>query len=234
MSLSFSFLLRLNCNVAIINIFSLTNNNTVGIIQEVRTEFQMNLFLFRALINAEIFGETRMLISLSEIMTTKDKVAHISAPIELERFEYQGESYEFAHKEPVELTITNLGNRTVMLEGSTNISLTLFCARCLKEITHPMDIQFQREIDFNLSEEERAAGLDETNYIIGYNLDVDTLIYDEILIGFPMRLLCDDNCKGLCKSCGANLNEKTCDCDTTVLDPRMSVIRDIFNNFKEV
>jgi len=175
-----------------------------------------------------------MLISLSEIMTTKDKVARIDAPIELERVEYQGASYEFVHKEPVDMTITNLGDKKVMIEGSTNISLTLFCSRCLKELTYPMDISFQKEIDFNLTAEERADGLDETNYIIGYNLDVDTLIYEEILIDFPMRLLCSEDCKGLCKKCGINLNEDTCDCDTTVLDPRMSVIRDIFKNFKEV
>jgi len=175
-----------------------------------------------------------MLISLSEVINTKDKVVQIEAPITLERFDYLGDSYEFAHKNPVDLTITNLGNKMAMLEGSTNISLTLFCSRCLKEITYPMDINFQKEIDFNLSEEERAEGLDETNYIIGYNLDVDILIYDEVLIGFPMRLLCGEDCKGLCKNCGTNLNEETCDCDTTVYDPRMSVIRDIFNNFKEV
>lgn len=175
-----------------------------------------------------------MLISLSEIMTTKDELVRINAPIELEQFIYQGDSYEFDSKEPVDLTITNLGNRTVMIEGSTNISLILFCSRCLKEIIFPMAIDFQKEVDFNLTEEERAEDLDEANYIIGYNLDVDTLIYDEILIDFPMRLLCSEDCKGLCKKCGTNLNEETCDCDTTVLDPRMSVIRDIFNNFKEV
>jgi uncharacterized protein len=175
-----------------------------------------------------------MLISLSEIMTTKDKIAQINAPLELETFDYQGASYEFAHKEPVNLTITNLGDRRVIIEGSTNISLTLFCSRCLKELTYPMDFEFQKEVDFNLSEEERAEGLDETNYIIGYNLDVDTLIYDEILVDFPMKLLCSEDCKGLCKKCGTNLNENTCDCDTAVLDPRMSVIRDIFKNFKEV
>jgi uncharacterized protein len=171
---------------------------------------------------------------MSEIMTTKDKVVTINAPIELEKFDYQGSSYEFAHKEPVELTITNLGDRRVMIEGSTNITLTLFCSRCLKEISYPMEISFSREVDFNQTEEERAEGLDETNYIIGYNLDVDILIYDEVLIGFPMKLLCSEDCKGLCMNCGGNLNEKTCDCDTFGYDPRMSVIRDIFNNFKEV
>ena len=175
-----------------------------------------------------------MLISLSEIMTTKDKVVQINAPIDMERFDYEGESYDFAQKEPVNPTITNLGDRRVMIEGGTNISLTLYCGRCLKEMIYPMNISIQKEVDFNLTEEERAEGLDDTNFIIGYNLDVDTLIYDEILIDFPMKLLCREDCKGLCKKCGTNLNENTCDCDTTVLDPRMSVIRDIFNNFKEV
>ncbi|HHV10318.1 MAG TPA: DUF177 domain-containing protein [Clostridiales bacterium] len=175
-----------------------------------------------------------MLISLSEIMTTKDKVAKIDAPLELESVEYQGTSYGFAHKEPVELTITNLGDKVVLIEGGTDISLTLYCGRCLKEIVHPMEIRFQKEVDFKLSEEERTEGLDETNYIIGYNLDVDTLIYEEILIDFPMKLLCREDCKGLCEKCGINLNENTCDCDTQHYDPRMSVIRDIFNNFKEV
>lgn len=175
-----------------------------------------------------------MLISLSEIMTTRDKVENISAPIEMDRFEFQGDSYEFAKKDPVNLIITNMGNRVVMIEGSTNISLILFCSRCLKEIIFPMDIRISKEMDFSLTEKEHAENLDETNYIIGYNLDVDLLVYDEILIGFPMKLLCDENCKGICKTCGTNLNEKTCDCDNTEYDPRMSVIRDIFNNFKEV
>jgi uncharacterized protein len=175
-----------------------------------------------------------MLISLSEIMTTTDKVEKISVPIEMETFDYQGSSYRFVRKDPVDLTITNLNNKRVMIEASTKISLTLYCGRCLKEIEYPMDIQFSKEIDFNLTEEERAQDLDETNYIVGYNLDVDTLVYDEILIDFPMRLLCSEDCKGICKNCGTNLNEGTCNCDNTDYDPRMARIRDIFNNFKEV
>ncbi len=175
-----------------------------------------------------------MLISLSEIMTTKDKVEHILAPIEMDHFQFQGNSYGIAEKDAVDLTITNLGNRTVLIEGSTNISLSLFCARCLKQLTYPMGIHILKEIDFRLTDEERAEELDETNYISGYNLDVDILIYDEILLGFPMKLLCSEECKGICKSCGVNLNEETCNCDNRSYDSRMSVIRDIFNNFKEV
>ncbi len=175
-----------------------------------------------------------MLISLSEIMTTKDKVAHIQAPIELEAFTFQDNTYEFAKKDMASLIITNLGSKTVMIEGSTNISLSLYCDRCLKKMTYPMELHFSKEIDFKQTDEERARGMDETNYITGYDLDVDILIHEEILMGFPAKLLCSADCKGICKTCGVNQNDETCSCDNSPSDPRMSVIRDIFNNFKEV
>jgi uncharacterized protein len=175
-----------------------------------------------------------MLISLSELMNIKDKVEHILAPIEMEKFIFDRSSYEFLWKDPVDLTLTNLGNREVLIEGSAKLSLIIFCSRCLKKLEYPMDIEFCKEIDFKLTEEERAKDLDEANYIIGYDLDVDILMKSEIIIGLPMSLLCSDECKGICMHCGTNLNEKSCDCDNALLDPRMSAIRDIFNNFKEV
>lgn len=175
-----------------------------------------------------------MLISLSEIVNAKDKTEHIRVPIEMESFDFLGSSYEFADKEMVDLTITNLGNRMVLINGSTSISLFMFCSRCLKKLVFPYDISFQKEIDFKLTDAERTENLDEANYIVGYNLDVDILIREEIVMGFPMKLLCRPDCKGICKTCGTDLNEKDCNCDNTEYDPRMSVIRDIFNNFKEV
>ena len=63
---------------------------------------------------------------------------------------------------------------------------------------------------------------------------VCVFVYNEILMRFPMKTLCREDCKGLCLKCGKNLNEGECGCDRASLDPRMSAIRDIFNNFKEV
>ena len=60
------------------------------------------------------------------------------------------------------------------------------------------------------------------------------LVYSEILVNWPLRVLCKEDCKGICSICGKNLNHGTCDCDHTDLDPRMAQIRDIFNKFKEV
>ena len=79
-----------------------------------------------------------------------------------------------------------------------------------------------------------TENLDESNYIDGYCLDADQLLYNEILTEWPMKVLCSQDCKGICSVCGQNLNEGTCSCEGQGLDPRMSVIRDVFKNFKEV
>ncbi len=175
-----------------------------------------------------------MLIDLAKIMSVKGKVEQIEAPLELEAFVLDGVSYPFKEENPVRLTITHQGERKVMVEGETTVSLNIPCNRCLDDVETFFDIHVSKNLDFNDTDEDRIRELDEANYISGYSLDVDLLIYDELVIDFPLHVLCKEECKGLCKVCGTNLNHETCGCDDTVLDPRMSVIRDIFNNFKEV
>ena len=175
-----------------------------------------------------------MTVSLSEAMQVAGGVFEREFPYEPEEFCYAGVKYPFLEKKPVKLKITNLGGRKVKIELEGEVTLSLPCDRCLREVAEVVSFQTEREVDFSMTEEERTAELDETNFINGYDLDVDAFVCEEILLGFPMKVLCQEDCKGICKVCGANLNEGECGCDRTELDPRMSVIRDIFNNFKEV
>jgi len=175
-----------------------------------------------------------MIINLSEIMSVKGSTRHIQVPIELEYFTLEGQNYPFSHKEEVNLTISHIGERKLELRGDVNVTLVIPCNRCLLDVITPLHLEFEKELDFSVSDSERIKELDETNYISGYNLDVDLLVYDEILVNFPMKVLCNEDCKGFCKVCGENLNTRSCACREADPDPRMSVIRDIFNNFKEV
>ena len=68
----------------------------------------------------------------------------------------------------------------------------------------------------------------------GYHLNVDELINDELLLEWPTKILCREDCKGICKICGRNLNDGECGCDDFVPDPRLAVIKDLFNANKEV
>ncbi|MBQ1604529.1 MAG: DUF177 domain-containing protein, partial [Lachnospiraceae bacterium] len=65
-------------------------------------------------------------------------------------------------------------------------------------------------------------------------LDVDRLIFDEILVNWPAKVLCKDDCKGICLVCGQNLNIQDCGCNRQVIDPRMAAFQDVFDQFKEV
>ena len=110
------------------------------------------------------------------------------------------------------------------------------CDRCLEPVATVFDLNISRITKGNVTDESEVESedLDEANYIDGYTLDVDQLVGSEILIGWPTKILCSEDCKGICNVCGQNLNQGTCNCEDTSLDPRMSVIRDVFKNFKEV
>ena len=110
------------------------------------------------------------------------------------------------------------------------------CDRCLEPVATVFNLNISRITKGNVTDESEVESedLDEANYIDGYTLDVDQLVGSEILIGWPTKILCSEDCKGICNVCGQNLNQGTCNCEDTSLDPRMSVIRDVFKNFKEV
>ena len=95
-------------------------------------------------------------------------------------------------------------------------------------------MEIERKLDMKLTDEDRVNDLDESSYLTGMDLDVDQLVYLEVLMSWPLKVLCREDCKGICNRCGTNLNRGTCDCDNRSLDPRMSVIQDIFKQLKEV
>ena len=85
-----------------------------------------------------------------------------------------------------------------------------------------------------LTDEQRVNDLDESSYLTGTDLDTDRLVYLEVLMNWPQKVLCSENCAGLCPVCGKNLNEGSCGCDEGPKDPRMAAVSDIFRKFKEV
>ena len=106
--------------------------------------------------------------------------------------------------------------------------------RCLEPVDYKIDIDYFKDLDMNKTAEEKIAELDEDYYLEGTSFDTEVLIHNEVLVNLPMKVLCRENCKGICNRCGANLNLGSCKCDDAELDPRMSKILDIFNQFKEV
>ena len=175
-----------------------------------------------------------MLINLSDILSKEGETQRVEAMVDMENFTSRLGNFPVQKKTPVHFTIQNKGKKVLQINGEGSLTLLIPCGRCLSDVPVEFVFDFEREVDMKQSEEERIKDLDESNYITGGNLDVEQLVYNEILINWPLRVLCKDDCKGICSHCGKNLNQGPCDCRVENLDPRMAVISDIFSKFKEV
>lgn len=140
-------------------------------------------------------------------------------------------SYPVVYKESFVLTVANEEGK-IHITGETEIRLLIPCDRCLDDV----EITFPIRIDCHVNPDKESDGnedVDEHSFMDGCILDVDKLVTDEIVVALPTKVLCKEDCKGLCSVCGTNLNHGSCDCDRQVLDPRMAAIQDIFHNFNQ-
>ena len=170
-----------------------------------------------------------MHIQLSDSLSHEQETREYTAELEADAFDLGTARYPLVRKEPVKVRISNTGEKKLLIEAEASFDLVIPCDRCLEDVTVPFSYEISRTADFN----EGAEESEEQAYLAGYDLDVDTLVRDELFVHMPMKVLCREDCKGICNRCGANLNHETCGCDVTELDPRMAVIRDIFKNSSE-
>ena len=175
-----------------------------------------------------------MILNLSDVLSEQHKAIRETVSIEMTEFTVATGTYSIVDKSPLDLQITYAGDHKLTVKGEADVKIMASCDRCLEDVEIMIPLSFERSISTDAEAYVQTDDLDENNYIDGYSLDVEQLIYNELLTGWPTKILCNDDCKGICNVCGQNLNKGTCGCEDTGLDPRMSVIRDVFKNFKEV
>ena len=175
-----------------------------------------------------------MLIDLKELFSKDNNELQYESDIDFDSVETRFGSFKIKQKSPLKLTLFHKHERQFSVEGNAKLVVDIPCDRCLTDVPTDFTLSFEKQVNTALADGEDDGESDEANYIDGYHLDVEQLLYNEILVGWPMKVLCSEDCKGICSVCGQNLNEGSCDCEDTSLDPRMSVIRDLYKNFKEV
>ncbi len=159
-----------------------------------------------------------MIVDISKIKDSEGKVP-VDDVLELGKVTFGGGEYEFSE---VKVTgkVVNIGG-SLELEATAVGEYKTPCARCLK----PVLISFDADIYEGLVGEEANK---ELIRIEGNKVFLDDLISNSLLSDLPMTELCSDDCKGICQSCGKNLNEGPCDCKDDNWDSRF----DILKNFK--
>ncbi len=152
-------------------------------------------------------------------------------------FSATGPAQLTAHLEKVE--------ESVLLRAAVSPKLNTECARCLK----PVEVAVPVSFTLSLIPEKRAATrqgveddggtpdaagrgsfdpteADEETFK-GRSIDLEPLVREQILLALPMESLCRESCKGLCASCGQDLNERSCGCLLASPDPRWEKLRSL-------
>jgi uncharacterized protein len=130
----------------------------------------------------------------------------------------------------------------IHVKGTIKGHIPLQCTRCLEEYHQAVDIkvsEFYRRRDLPLVSEageelpEEMEVPEEDAYLIDEGrIDLNTMVNDLVLLSFPIKRLCSEECKGLCPVCGRNLNEGECGCERGKRDPRLEVLRDLLDRLQ--
>lgn len=178
-----------------------------------------------------------MKLDISDVYSLDNKEIVRKVHMDMAEFMSRQGTFPIQAGEPFDLMIANREGKRLQLSGETDVTVQIPCDRCLEDMSVPFSIKIDKEFaldtdgyeDSEDDDDEAASYIDEERV-----LDVDRLIYNEILVNWPAKVLCKPDCKGICPKCGTNLNLATCDCEQGELDPRMAQFQDVFNKFKEV
>jgi uncharacterized protein len=117
----------------------------------------------------------------------------------------------------------------IRLRASYKGAFEVLCARCVEPVATPLSGDFDlifRPQAADAESGERAITVDETE--IGYyeesGLLLEDVVREQVLLSLPGRTLCLPDCKGLCPSCGQNLNSAPCACEKAPADPRWNAL----------
>ncbi len=117
------------------------------------------------------------------------------------------------------------------LKLTAELSYSGECARCLSKLDGDFAINFERTVvtKGTLTEEQLEDDIDE--YVVAEKgiLDIDEQIKEAIILEFPKKLLCSEDCPGLCPHCGKALKDGPCGCTPKEIDPRLAVLRELLS-----
>ena len=137
--------------------------------------------------------------------------------------------FEFPENAMVQIDYYRAGSE-LFFQGRVEGDVTGYCARCLEAYPFRLNTDFhlvlvpkpQLPEEVELTQDELDLG-----YYEGEEIDLAPLVDEQIILALPTRPLCRESCRGLCPSCGINLNEASCQCASSTGDPRLAALRNL-------
>ncbi len=143
-------------------------------------------------------------------------------------FDFMDDDWKLAEPMVIDAEISHQG-QFLALNGRIRTAVQGVCSRCLELVVVPVDCSFAEQLlyakDVSLFSHLAVGEVEEKYFIYDKDtLDITDIIRESILAVLPQKILCRDDCRGLCPKCGKNLNQGQCDCDLHEVDPRLAIL----------
>ena len=119
------------------------------------------------------------------------------------------------------VTLERSGER-ILARGSVKTEIALCCDRCLESFSSPLALDFQLVLELPASGDdagghlvaEHGAEFGEIDVVVLSEplIDLGDILYQQVILAMPQKILCRDDCRGICGVCGQNLNQGACGC----------------------
>ncbi len=124
----------------------------------------------------------------------------------------------------------------IEIEGDIEASVYLPCSRCLQPFETPLKSNFAFTYMRRVADEIGDCELEEIElnaedmgivYFQGEKINLKDIIQEQVVMAFPLKALCIQDCKGLCPKCGADLNKDPCDCDCRSSPGKFAILKNL-------
>jgi uncharacterized protein len=114
----------------------------------------------------------------------------------------------------------------LVMKGEITTCIHGICDRCAAEFDREMALPIDAVLVTELANEENE---DEWVFTLeGDSADLDDIVRTIFVLNMDSKLLCSDDCKGMCCRCGKNLNDGPCSCEKEI-DPRLAALKQLLN-----
>ena len=163
-----------------------------------------------------------MLLGLSKIIDCPGASVPFSASVDLSDLQF-GTSYPVSEPVVAEGTVRNTAG-VLMMKGTIRTCIHGTCDRCASDFDRDMELPIDAVLVTELANEENE---DEWVFPLeGDSADLEDIVRTIFVLNLDSKLLCKDDCKGLCCRCGKNLNDGPCNCQKE-LDPRFAALKQL-------
>lgn len=163
-----------------------------------------------------------MRFNLKEILHVPGASLPFESQLDLSDLDFYGER-PFAHPIVIHGAVRTMAGALV-LEGSADTTLELVCDRCLKPFRQELRLPVSTLLAETLEDEEN----DEIVLLEDGAVDLDEVFTTALVLSMDSKHVCSEDCKGLCATCGANLNEGPCGCRKEI-DPRLAALAQLLD-----